>query len=177
MAIVMIRNYEIDDKYSNEEKEILRDLIDIFRVRVADHDAEKNILNGKELSYSDPMIIKFLESAALDINAGIPRTNFTVFELHRKKHTGVLMTGAIIMSLMHEGLLQLKNQANYSDSGLSIQLFDKSTYYQSWLGILLNQYEGEKRDFKASVISSQGHSIFYGVATDYGRMNSGGRYY
>lgn len=168
MPLIMQKIYKINGNYTQEEKEILQNMIVEFRIRIADDDPEKNILNKKTQQYSDDKIIQFFKLALNDINGGIPKTNYTIFTLAQAGDDDLIIDGAIIFALMAEGFLQLRNQVDYSDSGLSIAMFNKTGIYQSWAGFLLQQYLGNKKEFKSSVIPRSYNSGFVGVSSEFG---------
>ena len=168
MPIIMRRRYSISGNYSDEQKEILTSLIELFRISVGDDDPEKNILNKKTSRYSDDKIIKLFNRAMQDINGGQPRTQFTIYDFVTRYDTALLVDGAVIFSLISEGILQLSNKVDYSDSGLSIALFNKSQEYQGWSGFLLQSYMQAKAEFKAAYLGTNQPSIFYGISSEFG---------
>lgn len=168
MPLIMKKIYQISGNYTDEEKGILQDMITGFRVRMSDDDPEKNILNKKKEQYSDNRIVKFLELAVKDVNDGYPRTNYSIFKLYQMGEDSLVVDGAIIFALMAEGMLQLRNQVDYNDSGLSIALFNKTGLYQSWAGLLLQQYMQDKAMFKSSIIPRSANSGFVGVSSEFG---------
>jgi hypothetical protein len=168
MPLVMKKIYQISGNYTQEEKQTLQDMIIAFRIRVSDDDPEKNILNKKTQKYSDDKIVQFFKMALGDINSSAPRTNDTIFSLAQIGQDDLIIEGAIVFSLISEGLLQLNNQMDYSDSGLSIALFNKTGLYQGWAGFFLQQYIGDKKEFKSSVIPRSANSGFFGVSSEFG---------
>ena len=144
MAVVLAKVYEISGNYTDEEKAVYKDLIDDFRLAIADDIPEKNVTIGKVYQYTDNQIVSLLQRALRDLNCGYPKSNKTITEMY-KINSNILIMGAIIFSLLREGIFQLRNQIDFNDSGLSISMFNKTTLYQSWYGTLLNQYLQEKQ--------------------------------
>lgn len=142
------------------EAELVADL----REMIADSEPEKNILNKKEQMYSDVRLKFFLKQALRDLNAGSPRTSFT-FEDFPDPHLIVL--GAMIFCFISEGALQLRNQIDYSDSGLTISMFNKTGGYQGWASFLMQSYLQSKTDFKRSVIPDRFGAGFYGIQSQF----------
>ena len=97
------------------------------------------------------------------MNNGIPRTNYTVEEF---PDDSLLVTGAMIQSFIAEGILQLRNQTDYSDAGLSVSMFNKTTGYQGWAGFLVQTYMQDKREFKRGVIARSGGG-FIGIRSQF----------
>lgn len=168
MPLVMKKTYQISGNYTDNEKEMLVDMINAYRSRMADDMPEKNILNKKKTQYSDNQIIQFLRLSTNDLNGGTPRTNFTMFDLYSRGDDDLVVLGAIVFTLMSEGILQLRNQMDFSDSGLSISMFNKTGAYQGWASFLMQEYMLDKKEFKSSVIPSSGNSGFFGISSEFG---------
>lgn len=169
MPIVMKRIFNIRGDYTDEQKEVLIRLIDMFRTTISDHDAEKNILNNKSLMYTDDRVLKLLLRAVADINGGVPLTNFDIFYIAREVDDTLIVDGAVVFALISEGLLQTRNQLPYSDSGLQINMFDKTQLYQSWIGMLMNNYMSAKADFKQTILTKHSEDTFVGISSEFAR--------
>lgn len=167
MPLVMKKIYSFSGNYTNEEKDILQQMITTFRLKIGDMDPEKNILNKKQESYSDDRIVGFFNVALSDLNGGFPKTDYKMFEFVNVYTDNLIVDGAIVFALMSEGLLQLKNQVDFSDSGLSIAMFNKTTLYNSWFSFLLQSYLQGKREFKTAIIPLSENSGFVGISTEY----------
>jgi len=79
----------------------------------------------------------------------------------------LLMQGAAIQILKSQGLLQARNELNYSAGGSSFVRSNKTQYYQSWMINVSNEYELKKRNFKISRNIEQGYG---GIASEYDRL-------
>jgi hypothetical protein len=161
----MKRVFDISGNYTTDQKAALVDYIELFRGCIADDDPEKNILNGKMKQYTDDRVVFFLNRALKDLNSGTPRCNYSLFNF---PDDDLLVSGAIVFALMAEGLLQLRNQVNFNDSGLSINMFDKTGQYQGWVSFLLQAYLQDKAEFKAGVIPTSYNSGFLGIGSEFG---------
>jgi hypothetical protein len=137
---------------------------------MSDDDPQANILLGKVLKYSDDKIIKLFKRSLNDLNGGSPRTNYTLFNF---PEDDLLISGAVIFALISEGILQLRNQVDFSDSGLSINMFNKTGGYQGWAGFLLQQYILDKTAFKATVVPRSANSGFVGIGSEFGYQGLG----
>jgi hypothetical protein len=167
MPVVMNKLYSITGNYTPEQIEILKGYIDTFRLRVKDYDPDKNILIGKKLEFTDNEIIALIKTSLSDINSGYPRSNYTLFDFTALIDVDTVMDGAVIFSLMGDGILQLRNQIDYSDSGLTIAMFNKTTLYQSWMGLLLQDYMRAKAAVKAAILPTSENSGFVGMGSEY----------
>lgn len=165
MPLPLVRKIDIKGNYTDKEKATLFELIEAFRVTMADDDSTKNILNEKKEAYTDNKIIALLKRGARDINGGQPRTNYTIFQL-AQKDSALLIDAAVIFALMSEGILQVRNQIDFSDSGLSIAMFNKTQIYQGWASFLLQTYLQNKSEFKNSVTVLDSN-IFQGIHSEF----------
>lgn len=171
MPLIMRKTYSITGNYTEEQKEILQEMVDMFRLRMSDDDASKNILNGKQLQYSDDKIVAFLKTALSDINGGVPRTNYTLFDFPKVGDNDLIVLGAMVFAFMAEGVFQLRNQADFSDSGLSIGLFNKTSMYQGWASFIMQTYFQRKAEWKSGLTSMLPNSGFIGIDSEFGIYN------
>lgn len=169
MPIVLNKVYTISGNYTDAEKAVLTELIDGFRLLVADDEPEKYILRQKMYYYSDNKIIQFLNMAARDVNnTGDPRTSYSLYEFHNLFMDMDIIQGATLFACMAEGLLQTANQVDFNDSGLSIAMFNKGQIYQSWYGMLLQEYVASKDRFKCSLMPQSANAGFLGIGSEFG---------
>jgi hypothetical protein len=168
MPIIMKKIYSISGNYTPEEKAILQEYIEMFRLRVSDDDSEKNILNKKTSQYSDNTIVKLLMQALNDINSGFPKTDYGLIFFTNSIDNNLIVDGAIVFALIREGLLQLRNQIDFSDSGLSIGMFNKTGLYQGWAGFLIQQYLSDKKEIKRAAKATLPNAGFLGIGSEFG---------
>ena len=168
MPIIMNRQYSINGNYTDEQKAILERLIGMFRLTVGDDDPEKNILNKKMHAYSNEKIIRLLNRAMADINGGQPLTHFTIWQFAESWDDTLIVDGAVVFAMISEGILQLRNQVDFSDSGLTIGMFNKTQLYQGWVSFLLQNYFQAKADLKAAVVAKNQPSMFVGIGSEFG---------
>ena len=62
----------------------------------------------------------------------------------------LLIHGAAIQTLKSAGILQSRNQLEYSSGGITVRTFDKTQLYQSWILQFYQDYERKKADYKKS---------------------------
>ncbi len=147
------------------QKEKLEELIDSFRVQIYDIDPELNILKGKALRYTDSRIFRFLKQGLKDLNSGNPKTAYTLYNFPDEE---LIVKGGLVKSLVAEGILQLNNQVDYSDSGFNVAMFNKTGAFQGWAGFFLQTYLQEKRDFKSGVVPRSLNSGFISISSEFG---------
>ncbi len=171
-------NLEYEDSFANDEyvKKTFTDeeerikmvsLFDDFRTEIYDCCPEKNILDDKKNVADARHVHRYFKRAVRDLNAGSPITNYTLVNF---PDTGLLVEGAVVFFLIANGLLQLRNQLNYNDAGLTINMFDKSAMYQSWVQMLYSMYLQGKKSFKNSEITRSYGAGFYGIGSEFGLM-------
>lgn len=154
-----------------EEKKVAIELFEDFRTQVLDFAAEENILNEEQIENSNVRIDRYFKRAIRDLNSGTPITRYSIFDFPDK---GLLVEGAVIFYLISQGILQLRNQLDYSDAGLSIGMFNKTGQYQSWAQFLLMGYMQAKQDFKRSVLPSSPNAGFVGIGSEFGYYSGWG---
>ena len=167
MQLIISKIYNFPISGTDEEIAMKKDLIDQFRILVRDDIPSENVLYQKMQRYKDTQILSLYNTALSDINrTGVPYTNYLLMDLYQI-NSALLVSGSIIMSLRAEGIFQMANQIDYSDSGLSIAMFNKSTLYQSWWGSLVGQYISDKKTFKDGVIPRSPNAGFVGIASEF----------
>lgn len=166
-----MREFDVQGHYATEEERLeLLGMMNTFVLKMGDIDKSKNILNGKTFQFPDWQIIAMLKEGVKDINSGTPRTDFTIFNFPDKD---LIVSAAVIHALMAEGILQLRNNVDFSDSGFSVALFNKTGSYQNWAMFLLQMYTKEKAEFKTSIIPRSHNSGFFGVGSEFGYRTTG----
>lgn len=82
----------------------------------------------------------------------------------------LMMYGGAIHALRSAGLLQSRNELAYSSGGVSVRIFDKTQYYQSWIQQFIADYERKKSEFKVSANISSALAGC-GVYSEYSLLN------
>jgi hypothetical protein len=137
-----------------------------LRLMLQDEDGSKNILNKKMPQYNDAQLEMLLRRALSDINTDAPATDYSLEEFPQED---LILLGATIFACIMEGMLQLRNQVDYNDAGLSISMFNKTGGYQGWAGFLLQYYIQQKNGFKRGVIANQTGAGFFGIRSQFSR--------
>ena len=157
---------EFFDRFTNKnERQKMIHLFDAFRTEIHDADAELNILNGEEIENSNLKILKYFQRAIRDLNSGSPISNYTINDFPDE---GLLIDGAVIFYLIANGVLQMRNQLDYSDGGLAIGMFNKTGQYQSWAQFLLQAYQQNKMAFKQGELARSHNAGFVGIGSEFG---------
>lgn len=154
MAIVL--QSEVDtsiDTWTDKE----RDLVHKLRAMLKDIPENRNYrsLNTlvekewNEYRWSDELLLTYIQIAMSDINATPPLTVYTIYDVP-VSWDGLVLTGAFIMALMGEAVLQTGMTFSYSDNGLSLSI-DQAGKYQSIAGALLSAYDNNKTNLKKTI--------------------------
>lgn len=168
MAVILSRIYNIPGVYSEDEKAMYQDIIDAVRLRIADDEPLRNILNKQQEKVTDGEIISLANEVGRDLNSGTPRTKYPLKQFYNMD-SNVIIMGIMVFWFIKEGLLQTANQTDFNDSGLTIQMFNKTPLYQSWYQTLINPYLQAKQDIKDSIIPSSLNSGFVGIHSEFGK--------
>ena len=76
----------------------------------------------------------------------------------------LLIYGTTINVLRSAGILQSRNNLNYSDGGITVASSDKTPLYQSWSDRFYSDYELKKKNLKKQINASQAYS---GIPSEY----------
>lgn len=96
---------------------------------------------------SDAEVLTFaIEMAISDWNSTAPFVDRV--DINNYPSLYLLMHGATIQVLKTQGLLQARNELNYSAGGSSFIRSNKSNYYMQWMINFANDYEMKKRNMK-----------------------------
>lgn len=139
----------------------------IIREFLRDRAPFNTLLDGQETS--DLLIDVSIQLAIDDFNTTAPVisihtvSNFPSFYL--------LLYGTLIQVLRSAGILQSRNQLDYSDGGVSVSVSNKTALYQSWIQMFSAEYETKKLNLKIFLNVQQG---FGGVHSEYILTSFGG---
>ena len=152
MAIQDVKNTNRMDKAKRYLRLFLRDT------------AQLNRLIRKEES-DDEMLTFAIEMTLSDWNSTAPFIGAVSIRNYPSLY--LLMHGAAIQVLKSQGLLQARNELQYSAGGSSFMRSNKSNYYMQWMANFSNEYSRKVRDMKISQNIERGWG---GVASEYDRV-------
>jgi hypothetical protein len=127
------------------------------------------LLDGFE--NSDVIINLCADLAADDFSTTSPPIGYFTVESHPSFY--LLFIGTVIQVLRSAGILQARNNLNYSDGGLTVATSDKASMYLTWANTFYQEYELKKRSMKISMNAAGG---FGGVGSQYGSIGAFGQY-
>jgi hypothetical protein len=125
----------------------MNEIVAMIRLYLRDFPELNRLISGEETS--DRMIAWAVVDALDDFNSTPPfignygLTNFPSLSMLRE--------ATVIRVLESVGLLQMRNQMNYSDGGISVSISDKSQFLMGWIQMLRNSYEQKKIRIKSSL--------------------------
>ena len=125
----------------------LNEVVAMIRLYLRDFPELNRLISGEETS--DRMIAWSVVDALDDFNSTPPFIGS--YGLTNFPSTSLLREGAVIRVLESVGLLQLRNQMNYSDGGITVSVSDKSSFLMNWIQMLRASYEQKKTRIKSSL--------------------------
>ena len=136
--------------------------VELVRKFLRDHPILNKLIKGNETN--NTQIRTHLEDALDDWNTTPPILAPVTFDTHPSRR--LLIRSAVIETLTSAGILQSRNRLQYSDGGITVQVSDKAAEYQSWISLLVNDYERKKERLKKSQNLELGyggiHSEYFG---------------
>lgn len=139
---------------------VREDFIGQVRDYLRDQAEFNALLDGQETG--DSLIGLAADLAADDWNATPPFIGEVTVENHPSRY--ILFLGTLIQVLRSSGILQSRNNLNYSDGGLTVATSDKAPQYMAWINQWMNEYERKKRSNK---ISRNAGSAYGGISSEY----------
>jgi hypothetical protein len=144
-------------------------MIALVRAKMRDYPELNRLVEGHETS--DRQIAFALAETVDDFNMTPPLIGN--YSIENFPSTSLLLRGAIIAILESVGLLQTRNQMNYSDGqGVQVGVSDKAPMLMSWLNMFVSSYEQKKFRLKQalnlnSALTGSGVPSEYAVVNGY----------
>jgi len=120
-------------------------LVQSLRIFLRDHPSLNRLIKDEETS--DRFLAWALVDALDDINNSPPPLSYT---LDGFPYPHLLIRGAVITVLESVGILQTRNQLNYTDGGIRVSVSDKTPLLQAWINLFQGKYEQKKAQWKVS---------------------------
>ena len=125
----------------------LNEMVAVVRMFLRDFPELNRLISGEETS--DRMIAWAIMDSVDDWNSTPPfigkvgLTNFPSMSWLRE--------AAVMRTLESVGLLQTRNQLNFSDGGISVSVSDKAPLLMNWVQLYSGRIEQKKAQIKASM--------------------------
>lgn len=130
-----------------------------------------NALQLNDFETSDSVISLCADLAADDFSNSPPLIGRHTVE--SMPYLYLLFIGTVLQVLRSAGLMQARNNLNYSDGGLTVATSDKSPIYKAWADTYYAEYEQKKRTLKISLNAA---SAYGGVSSEYRNLGAYGQY-
>lgn len=140
-------------------------LVQKLNMFLRDNEKLNKLIEGKE--HSPAQLRDALIDSLDDWNITPPPLTPVDFSTHPSRR--LLIHGAVIELLQSAGILQSRNRLQYNDGGITVSVSDKASDYQSWISLLVNDYERKKRAVKVTKNVELGWG---GVSSEYSKINA-----
>lgn len=143
------------------------DAVAKIRSYIRDEPNLNALLDGKETG--DTLLEFCLELALDDFNTSPPLIGNFALANHPSQTLVLLAT--VIWVLKSAGVLQSRNQLDYAAGGITVASSNKTPLYQSWINMMMQEYEAKKFNLKKSI---NAEAAYGGVSSEYVQINFGG---
>jgi len=134
------------------------------RAFIRDNPNTNALLNGYE---TDDTLIGFcIELALDDWNTTPPLIGNFQLETHPAK--SLVLLASVLWILKSAGLMQSRNQLDYASGGITIATSNKTPLYQSWINLLMQEYEAKKLNMKKAMNAEEAYG---GISSEYVQVN------
>lgn len=116
----------------------------------------------RDYELNDEKLRFCIDMAISDFNSTMPPTPARSIETYPSLY--LLMHGSAVNALKMSGILQSRNELNYQSGGSSFVRSNKTSLYQSWISMFINDYEVKKKQMKMANNISRGYG---GVHSEY----------
>lgn len=130
----------------SEAQKDLADFVSYLRAYLRDFPELNRLIDGQETS--DRMLAWAVIDALDDFNNTPPHIG--VFTVSNFPYKSLLLRGSVISVLESVGMLQMRNQMQYSDGGITVSVSDKAPMIMQWISMLQSTYESKKLNYKMS---------------------------
>lgn len=143
--------------------------IHMMRLWLRDYPQLNRLIRGVEHSN------RLIAWAVLDFLSDFSQTppplgEYSIERILDMGYTSLARRGTAIALIESVGMLQTRNQLNFSDGGINVGISDKTPQLQSWLGQFQSKYEQDKTKIKIS-LNINGILGERGVSSEYSLVN------
>lgn len=141
----------------------IRSYIQLVRSKLRDYPELNRLIEGVETS--DRQIAAALFETLEDYNSTPPL--IAPAALQGFPSSDLLVNGTICAVLESVGILQTRNQMNYTDGQTQVSVNDKTPLLMSWINIFRNRYESKKKGLKMAINLQTALGNPTGVSSEY----------
>jgi hypothetical protein len=149
--------------------------IHMMRLWMRDYPQLNRLIRGVE--HSNRLIAWAVLDFLSDFNQTPPPLGqYSLEQLLDMGYTSLCRRGTAIALIESVGLLQTRNQLNFSDGGINVAISDKTPTLMQWLSQFQSKYEQDKTKIKISlningILGERGvHSEYYFINGFYGSL-------
>ena len=149
--------------------------IHMMRLWMRDYPQLNRLIRGVE--HSNRLIAWAVLDFLSDFNMSPPPLGqYTIEQILDLGYSSLARRGTAIALIESVGLLQTRNQLNFSDGGINVGISDKTPQLMNWLNMFQSKYEQDKTKVKISlniqgILGEQGvHSEYYFINGFYGSL-------
>jgi hypothetical protein len=128
----------------SQEQQSLQRFVNQVRMYLRDFPELNRLVDGYESS--DRMLAWAVIDALDDFNNTPPLIG--AYTVSGFPYPSLLLRGAVISVLQSVGIMQTRNQLQFSDGGISVGVSDKAPMIMQWVQMLQQSYEQKKVQFK-----------------------------
>lgn len=110
---------------------VMQAFVQLVRLFLRDHAELNRLVAGEEST--DRQIMWAVIDALADFNGTPHLTGYTLEELLEQGQQNLLLRMTVISVLESVGMLQTRNQLNYSNGGITVGVNDKTPMLMNWL--------------------------------------------
>jgi len=145
---------------------LFNSFIQTVRLFMRDHAQLNRLIKGQE--HSDRMIAWGVLDFLSDFSSTPPNLGYyTLEELFNMHYQSFALRGTAVALMQSVGILQTRNQLQFSDGGISVGVSDKAPMLMQWISQFQNKYEQEKIQKKVSLNISQVMGVTSGTHSEY----------
>jgi len=144
--------------------------IQTVRMFTRDHPQLNRLIKGEESS--DRMIAWAILDFLSDFAGTPPNLGYmTLDQMLDMNYQSFALRGTTVALMQSVGILQTRNQLQFSDGGISVGVSDKAPMWMQWIRDFQNKYEQEKISRKVSLNVAQLLGRFTGSQSEYFFVN------
>jgi len=149
---------------------LFNSFIQTVRFFMRDHPQLNRLVKGEE--HSDRMISWAIMDFLSDWAGTPPDLGYmTLEEMFYKHYQSFALRGTCVALLQSIGILQTRNQLQFSDGCISVDANNKAPMWMQWIRDFSTKYEQEKVQKKVSINIANMMTSFSGVHTEYFFVN------
>jgi len=150
--------------------DVFNSFVQTVRLYMRDYPELNRLVKGEE--HSSRMIAWAIMDMLSDFAGTPPNLGYFTLEMMLQRHyQSFCLRGTVISLLQSAAILQMRNQLNFSDGGISVGVSDKAPQYLQFMSQLQQKYEQEKVQRKVALNIEAAMGDAGGVHSEYFFVN------